>query len=627
MAHALVHILGSRAGYTTLDASSGVTAVERSELEVLSFGDATSGDAMARLETSAAIIGRRLRSGRFAISRMLPGGTDDAGRPTIEVVSLVLDQRAYTAMIGSIGMLADDVRFWRLARSAVARGYELPETDCAILANDPRAMRAFDGWIAARKQGGIAVLSAADAPGLLAMVARLDTIDLAECRWGVGVLSLSAPVDVCTIAPATAAIGPRPVLRVSAGGPWVSPEMEHVAWHLERNPLFPPTASLVSAVRIKPALDEPARAEYAATATTAATPISRAHSPRLAPRPRNLTQIAGISAVASLALLAVMATLYARSGRGSTTVKIEPKASEEGVDGTGSETPKAAMPEADADPGAGYGGIAPVAPPAPAPTPPAPAPTPAPTTTPAPTPTAAPTPAPTPEPAPTTPPPTTPAPAPTPAGPAPAANDLWQNRLNDFTTSLETGTKTFKDLRQIKPENGEKSDAFAARIHTAAFNSARENAKHTAEALLEILALDKARKLDAASAAASDPQILNELLSYRNGFVILFSRKENDRIPALACPKLGDCWLAFLKAAKSQLELINSDQLRNAWNAGLGDYLAKLDLLDPKSTRDLKAVKGGVTKFLQFDGKNLPPDLVLEIEKQEKAQEKAKADP
>ncbi|MEY4821832.1 MAG: hypothetical protein RLY72_1484, partial [Planctomycetota bacterium] len=59
MAHALVHILGSRAGYTTLDASSGVTAVERSELEVLSFGDATSGDAMARLETSAAIIGRR----------------------------------------------------------------------------------------------------------------------------------------------------------------------------------------------------------------------------------------------------------------------------------------------------------------------------------------------------------------------------------------------------------------------------------------------------------------------------------------------------------------------------------------------------------------------------------------
>ena len=364
MAHALVHILGSRAGYTTLDASSGVTAVERSELEVLSFGDATSGDAMARLETSAAIIGRRLRSGRFAISRMLPGGTDDAGRPTIEVVSLVLDQRAYTAMIGSIGMLADDVRFWRLARSAVARGYELPETDCAILANDPRAMRAFDGWIAARKQGGIAVLSAADAPGLLAMVARLDTIDLAECRWGVGVLSLSAPVDVCTIAPATAAIGPRPVLRVSAGGPWVSPEMEHVAWHLERNPLFPPTASLVSAVRIKPALDEPARAEYA---TTAAAPTSRAHSPRLAPRPRNLTQIAGISAVASLALLAVMATLYARSGRGSTTVKIEPKASEESVDGTGSASDKPDTPELDADPGAGYGGIAPVAPPAPAP--------------------------------------------------------------------------------------------------------------------------------------------------------------------------------------------------------------------------------------------------------------------
>ena len=88
----------------------------------------------------------------------------------------------------------------------------------------------------------------------------------------------------------------------------------------------------------------------------------------------------------------------------------------------------------------------------------------------------------------------------------------------------------------------------------------------------------------------------------------------------LAYQGLVDRWLAFIEAVKSQLELINSDQrsdqLRDAWNAGLDDYLAALD---PKAAKDLVAVKGGVTKFLQFNGEKLPPDLVPEIKAQEKA--------
>ena len=64
MAYALVHILGSRSGYTTLDATRALTAGERSELEVLSFGDATNEAAMRQLDSSAAMIGRRLKSGR-----------------------------------------------------------------------------------------------------------------------------------------------------------------------------------------------------------------------------------------------------------------------------------------------------------------------------------------------------------------------------------------------------------------------------------------------------------------------------------------------------------------------------------------------------------------------------------
>lgn len=308
MAHALIHVLGSRAGYTTLDATPGVSTGERAELEILSFGDATNAEAMSRLETSASMIGRRLRSGRFAISRMLPGGTDDAGRPTIEVISLIVDSAAYAAVVGAIHRLAADVRFWRLARASVSRGYALPEEAVRSAPNDPQVLRAYDGWVAARRQGGTAVLGDADAAGLFAMVALLDAQDLGECRWGVGVLSLSAPVDVCTLAPTAASIGPRPVLRVAPGAAWLNREMEFASLHAARNRLLPPSAALATAVRIEPALDRSAIAVPVGEPDGRGSEFSR--------RPRNLTHIAGVTAAASFALLGVMVVVYARGGGG-----------------------------------------------------------------------------------------------------------------------------------------------------------------------------------------------------------------------------------------------------------------------------------------------------------------------
>ena len=177
---------------------------------------------------------------------------------------------------------------------------------------------------------------------------------------------------------------------------------------------------------------------------------------------------------------------------------------------------------------------------------------------------------------------------------------------------MKERTEKFKAL---KPADKQTSDQFENYRRA----EARENAKNTAEDLLEILALDKARKL----VAARDPQITDELRQDSNGFVIRFGEGAKYKIPELASSPLRDSWLAFIEAAKSQLELINSDQrsdqLRDAWNAGLDDYLAALD---PKAAKDLVAVKGGVTKFLQFNGEKLPPDLVTEIKAQAKAHEK-----
>jgi hypothetical protein len=311
MAHALVHILGSRSGYTTLDATPALSAADRAELEVLGFGDIASSEAMAALETDASMVGRQLRSGRFAISRMLPGGTDDKGRPTTEIVSLVLDAQGYARAVGALELLAADPRVWRLARGAVARGCELPEQSAPASPRDLGVLRAFDVWTAARDRGALGVLHASDAASLLAMVGLLDAADRAACRWGVGVLSLSAPVDVCTLSPSTAAVGARPVLRAASGDAWLRPEMASVVEFVADQPMLPSSDALASAVRIDPALDRaPSTRRYQVVSEEPAAVRHGGASPR-----RNLTVIAALCAAASLALFVFTATMYARGGR------------------------------------------------------------------------------------------------------------------------------------------------------------------------------------------------------------------------------------------------------------------------------------------------------------------------
>ena len=308
MAHALVHILGSRSGYTTLDASGGVTASERSELEVLTFGGATSGDALGRLESSASMIGRKLQSGRFAVSRMFPGGIDDEGRPTIEVVSVLLDRAGYEAVVGALPRLANELRIWRGCRESVAVGYELPEQSCAFRPNDPGVIRAFDAWNAARERDGIALLTSADSVSLLAMVALLDPTDLIECRWGIGVLSLSAPVDLCILATSTSRVGPRLVIAPASAGIMLSTKMDSALWLIRQNSDESqlPAVNKLRAASAEP-IDEPEHDGWHP-------PIAEPRAPSTAKR-KNLTPIAAMSAAASMLLLVGMIVLYVRVGK------------------------------------------------------------------------------------------------------------------------------------------------------------------------------------------------------------------------------------------------------------------------------------------------------------------------
>jgi hypothetical protein len=218
MARCDIHLLGSRSGYTTIAASAGVSADERRELEQLHFGEVGTRGAAARLRHEPAMAGFPLRSGRFAISRMLPSDAlDDAGRPTVEVVTLVLEGAAYARVAGVLPRLADEIDWWDRARSGIENGVELPELAGGGSPQDPGMRAILDLWIAVRaSQGGAAgLLPISEAARLLAFVATLDAADRPLLRWGLGMRTVSHRVDLCALAPEGSTHGMRAVIRLA----------------------------------------------------------------------------------------------------------------------------------------------------------------------------------------------------------------------------------------------------------------------------------------------------------------------------------------------------------------------------------------------------------------------------
>lgn len=267
MARTLVHIVRVRGGVTHIDASPGVSATDAAELERLPLGSLAAPRAIARLAAVPSVFGRRLRSGRFAITRILPAAPGDGGPEAVDAVSLVMPARGYAQAAGSLAEIALDERFWKIARMAVAGGFDIPEATSSTPAADPRALRALDAWLVARQKQGVAVLPPEDAMGILAMVSWLDPEDCPDCRWGIGVLTLEAPVDVCTISPIAGIVSSRPLVQAAVGDAWLSPAMQHVVWHLAGNARLPRLRSLVSSVRIETARDR-------AAAPAASSPIA-----------------------------------------------------------------------------------------------------------------------------------------------------------------------------------------------------------------------------------------------------------------------------------------------------------------------------------------------------------------
>lgn len=231
-----VHIFGSRRGYGTLARSPDVDEREDAALSGIGFGQATDARALASLSHAVTAIGRVLPGGRFAITRAMPGGADDAGRPTLLLCTLLVPPEAYLAHVRHhLADLLADSTLWdqqhlielESRRSAPSGAMPIAAVAPISITLPPAPRRAptaqdvaiADAWLRATELSDtIALLPSGSESALLCFPQVLAPEDALRFRWGVRLLGLDAGADVATTLPGVGR-GRRRVLSCELDAP------------------------------------------------------------------------------------------------------------------------------------------------------------------------------------------------------------------------------------------------------------------------------------------------------------------------------------------------------------------------------------------------------------------------
>lgn len=211
------HVLGSWSGYKTLRASADIAAQDITALEILGFGQTNDEAFLSSLDQVPAAFGRPLPSGRYGVTRCFLGSPDSAGRTTLLFATLVFDRQDWVSHAsGGLPSLLSASGTWAFRHSAEASTEQirLSSSPVPISLRDP-IIAVIAAWQQAALSGAIAV--APDEETWRAAITQapcvLPPAFRSTLRWGVRVLSVGAPTDLCTIPPAGSQSGRRRVVR------------------------------------------------------------------------------------------------------------------------------------------------------------------------------------------------------------------------------------------------------------------------------------------------------------------------------------------------------------------------------------------------------------------------------
>lgn len=151
MPEVATHLLASFDGYTTKGRSKTVLDSECKDLEELVFGQPDDLEILHKLTTAPTAMVRRLQSsGRYALSRILPGQADSAGRQSICICTLVLDVAQYVAIAkGDLWKLLNQPQLWQVANFSANKPLSIPTIAPETRAAGIKDVRLFDAWLKA----------------------------------------------------------------------------------------------------------------------------------------------------------------------------------------------------------------------------------------------------------------------------------------------------------------------------------------------------------------------------------------------------------------------------------------------------------------------------------------------
>lgn len=199
------HLLASREGYTTFAKSSAVAPAEQRELEELVYGQPDDAEIYGSMATEAVAMLRRLRStGRFALSRMLAGGTDSAGRETIAVCTMIMGPAEYQALARSdLWRLLHSTQLWSVDLFRKGQQLSIPDSLAQPRTVSSTDVALFDAWLVAKgRSNSVAVIGASSANhrAIVGLPQVIHPSDLINLTWGCRLLSIPSGVALASIA-------------------------------------------------------------------------------------------------------------------------------------------------------------------------------------------------------------------------------------------------------------------------------------------------------------------------------------------------------------------------------------------------------------------------------------------
>ena len=218
------HLLASRDGYKTFASTPSVTPLELRELEELVYGQPDDASVYAALTTQATAMLRRLRStGRYALSRIIHGDRDSAGRETIAVCTIILTAAQYQSVArGDLWRLLHSPQLWSVDLFRSGQPLALPEMIPVRRAITSSDVTLFDAWMAARsRQNAVAMVGAnpASHQAVIALLQVLAEKDLSELTWGCRLFSLPSSISVASIAQKGVEQNSRRIIVIPATSP------------------------------------------------------------------------------------------------------------------------------------------------------------------------------------------------------------------------------------------------------------------------------------------------------------------------------------------------------------------------------------------------------------------------